>query len=79
MEFLMYVLSGFWPWLGLVILIMVTGDAIAEVVKAFRKLHKIDAYQINGAWSIHIDSARRGDLSEILSTPTEKESQEEQE
>ena len=79
MEFLMYVLSGFWPWLGLVILIMVTGDAVVEVVKAFRKLHKIDAYQINGAWSIHIDSARRGDLSEILSTPTEKESQEEQE
>lgn len=79
MEFLLLIFSGFWPWLRLVILIMVTGDAVVEVVKAFRKFQKIDAYQINGAWSIHIDGARRGDLSEILSTPTEKESQEEQE
>lgn len=78
MEFLMYVLSGFWPWLGLVILIMVTGDAVAEVVKAFRKFQKIEAYRLNGEWTVHIDGARRGDLSEILSTPAEKGSQTEQ-
>lgn len=78
MEFLMYVFSGFWPWLGLVLLIMVIGDSVAEVVKVFRKFQKIDAYQIKGEWTVHIDGARRGDLSEILSTPAEKEGQAEQ-
>ena len=55
MDFLMYVFSGFWSWLGLVLLIMVMGDSVAEVVKAFRKFQKIDAYQIKGELSlIHI-------------------------
>ena len=73
MGFLMYVFSGFWPWLGLVILIMVTGDAVAEVVKAVRKFQKIDAYCLNGEWTVHIDGARRGDLSEILGAPMRPE------
>lgn len=66
MEFLMFVLSGFWPWMGFFILIFTAGNAVVAVIKDVRKFQKIDAYQIKGEWVIHIDGARRGDLSEIL-------------
>lgn len=36
LEVLQFIFSNFWIWLGAVILIGVTGDAIASAVRAMR-------------------------------------------
>jgi hypothetical protein len=36
LEILKFVLSGFWPCIGTIILISVVGSAVAEIVTAFR-------------------------------------------
>jgi hypothetical protein len=36
MEFIRFIFSSFWVWAGFVIIIATAGNAIAEIIKAFR-------------------------------------------
>ena len=66
MEFIRFILSGFWTWAGFLILIVAAGNAVAEIVKAVRPPRKIDAYRIGERWHVQIEGARPGDVAEML-------------
>ena len=66
MEFIRFVLSGFWTWAGFLILIVAAGNAVAEIIKAACPCRKIEAYRIGDRWHVQIEGARRGDLAETL-------------
>ena len=66
MEFIRFILSGFWTWAGFLILIVAAGNAAAEVIKAIRPARKIEAYRIGERWHVQIEGARRGDVAEML-------------
>ena len=66
MEFIRFVLSGFWTWGGFLILLVAAGNAAAEIVKAICPRRKIDAYRIGERWHVQIEGARRGDVAEML-------------
>ena len=66
MEFIRFILSGFWTWAGFLILIVAAGNAAAEVIKAIHPPRKIEAYRIGERWHVQIEGARPGDVSETL-------------
>ena len=66
MEFIRFILSGFWTWGGFLILLVAAGNAAAEIVKAICPRRKIDAYRIGERWHVQIEGARRGDVAEML-------------
>ena len=45
MEFLRFIFSSFWVWLGFVVLVAAAGGAVAEIVKAIRPARKIAVYR----------------------------------
>ena len=61
MEFIRFILSGFWTWAGFLILIVAAGNAAAEVIKAIHPPRKIEAYRIGERWHVQIEGARPGD------------------
>ena len=66
MEFIRFILSGFWTWGWFLILLVAAGNAAAEIVKAICPRRKIDAYRIGERWHVQIEGARRGDVAEML-------------
>lgn len=66
MEFIRFVLSGFWTRAGFLILIVAAGNAVAEIIKAACPCRKIEAYRIGDRWHVQIEGARRGDIAETL-------------
>ena len=66
MEFIRFILSGFWTWAGFLILIVAAGNAVAEIIKAACPCRKIEAYRIGDRWHVQIEGARRGDIAETL-------------
>ena len=66
MEFIRFILSGFWTWGGFLILLVAAGNAAAEIVKALCPRRQIDAYRIGARWHVQIEGARRGDVAEML-------------
>ena len=66
MEFIRFILSGFWTWGGFLILLVAAGNAAAEIVKAICPRRKIDAYRIAERWHVQIGGARGGDVAELL-------------
>ena len=45
MEFLRFIFSSFWVWLGFVVLVAAAGGAVVEIVKAIRPARKIAVYR----------------------------------
>ena len=66
MEFIRFIFSSFWTWVGFLILIGAVGEAVASIVKAAHTPRKIEAYRIYSRWHVQIDGAHRGDISEIM-------------
>ena len=66
MEFIRFILSGFWTRAGFLILIVAAGNAVAEIIKAACPCRKIEAYRIGDRWHVQIEGARRGDIAETL-------------
>ncbi len=66
MEFIRFVFSSFWTWVGFLILIGAVGEAVASIVKAAHTPRKIEAYRVDSRWHVQIDGAHRGDISEIM-------------
>ena len=66
MEFIRFILSGFWTWAGFLILLVAVGNAAAEVIKAIRPPRKIEAYRIGERWRVQIEGTRPADVAETL-------------
>lgn len=66
MEFIRFILSGFWTWAGFLILIVAAGSTVEEIIKAVHTPRKIDAYRIGDRWHVQIEGAHRGDVAEML-------------
>lgn len=76
MEIIRFVLSGFWVWLGAVILILTIVEAVVQIVKAVHVPRTVEAYKIGERWHVKIEGARRGDVAEALNAAEAAEKEE---
>jgi len=64
MEFLFFIFSGFWVWLGFMILLVMIGSVaavVAVLVKACKRNRKVTAYRIGERWHIQVENASKED------------------
>lgn len=73
MEFLLFIFSSFWVWLGFVVLIVATGEAVAGVVKEFRQKRKIAVYRTGDVVRVEVENAGRGDISAAVKAANERD------
>ena len=66
MDFIRFIFSGFWTWLGFLIMIGAVGEIVVNIAKTAHTPRKIEAYRIGNRWHVQIDGAHRGDISEIM-------------
>ncbi len=66
MEFLRFILSSFWVWLGFVILLSMIGGGVLELVKACKRNRKVTAYQIGTRWRVEIENASGDDVRGVM-------------
>lgn len=66
MEFLRFIFSSFWVWLGFVILVAVVGGGLTELVKACKRNRKITSYQIGQRWHVQIENASAEDVQQAI-------------
>ena len=82
MEFLRFIFSGFWVWLGFVILTAMVGGGVIKLVKACKRNRKVEGYRIGERWHIEIENASAEDArSAIISAayaPGDETKQEDQ-
>ena len=61
MEFLRFIFSSFWVWLGFVVLVAAAGGAVVEIVKAIRPARKIAVYRTGDVVRVEVEGAGRGE------------------
>lgn len=66
MEFLRFILSSFWVWLGFIILVCAVGGAVVALVKACKHSRKITAYRIGERWHITVEDGTSKDVREAI-------------
>lgn len=66
MEFLRFIFSSFWVWLGFLILVSMIGGGVIELVKACKRSRKVTAYQIGDRWHIEIENASGEDANRVM-------------
>ena len=62
MEFLRFILSSFWVWLGFVVLIAAAGEAVVGIIRAVHPARKIAVYRAGDVVRVEVEGARRGDI-----------------
>lgn len=74
MEFIRFIFSSFWVWLGFLVLIGAAGEAVSSVVKAAKQNRKVAVYRVGDVKRVEIENATRGDVSAALKKePNERE------
>lgn len=73
MEFLFFIFSSFWVWLGFVVLIVATGEAVAGIVKEFQQKRKIAVYRTGDVVRVEVENAARGDISAAVKAANERD------
>lgn len=66
MEFLRFIFSGFWVWLGFIVLVSVTGGGVIELVKACKRSRKVTSYRVGQNWRVEIENASAGDVQRAI-------------
>ena len=66
MEFLRFIFSSFWVWLGFTILLSLIGGGVLELVKACKRNRKVMAYQIGTRWHVEIENASKDDVRGVM-------------
>ena len=66
MEFLRFIFSSFWVWLGFVILLSMIGGGVIELVKVCRRNRKVTGYRIDERWHIEIEDASAADVQQAI-------------
>jgi hypothetical protein len=74
MEFIRFIFSSFWIWLGFAILILIFGGTLSAVVKAIneRKRRKVALYRMGNVTRMEVEKASRGDVATAATIINEK-------
>ena len=72
MEFIEFVFSSFWIWLGFVVLIVAAGEAISGIVAEIRQKRKISVYRTGDVVRVEVENAGRGDISAAVKAANER-------
>ncbi len=68
MEFLRFIFSSFWVWLGFIILIAAVFGGVQETVKACKRNRKVTGYRVGDNWRFEIEGASKDDaMTAIMS------------
>jgi len=68
MEFLRFIFSSFWVWLGFMILVSMVGGGMIELVKACKRGRKVTAYRIDKRWHVEVENATKDEAKSIMIT-----------
>ncbi|MCI8471459.1 MAG: hypothetical protein HFJ35_08485 [Clostridia bacterium] len=61
MEFLRFIFSSFWVWLGFIILVGAVGGVLVALVKACKRNRKISGYRVGQRWKLDVENASADD------------------
>lgn len=75
MEFLRFIFSSFWVWLGFVVLIAAAGGAVVEIVKAIRPARKIAVYRTGDVVRVEVEGSGRGDIPAAVKAAKERDTE----
>lgn len=75
MEFLRFIFSSFWVWLGFVVLVAAAGGAVAEIVKAIRPARKIAVYRTGDVVRVEVEGAGRRDIPAAVKAAKERDTE----
>lgn len=75
MEFLRFIFSSFWVWLGFVVLVAAAGGAVVEIVKAIRQARKIAVYRTGDVVRVEVEGAGRGDIQAAVKAAKERDTE----
>lgn len=66
-EFLRFVLSSFWIWLGFLILVLTTCEGIAQIIRAIKPERRtVDARKEGDVWIYRIVGATGRDVQTLV-------------
>ncbi len=66
MEFLRFIFSSFWVWLGFMLMISTIGGGVIELVKTCKRNRKVTAYRIGQRWHVQIENSSRGEAQHAI-------------
>lgn len=75
MEFLRFIFSSFWVWLGFVVLVAAAGGAVVEIVKAIHPARKIAVYRTGDVVRVEVKGAGRGDIPAAVKAAKERDTE----
>lgn len=75
MEFLRFIFSSFWVWLGFVVLVAAAGGAVVEIVKAIHPARKIAVYRTGDVVRVEVEGAGRGDIQAAVKAAKERDTE----
>lgn len=61
MEFLRFIFSSFWVWLGFIALIAAVFGGVQETVKACKRNRKVSGYRVGQRWKLDVENASADD------------------
>ena len=61
MEFLRFIFSSFWVWLGFIIMLSMIGGGMIELVKACKRNRKVSGYRVGQRWKLDVEKASAED------------------
>jgi hypothetical protein len=65
-EFIRFIFSSFWIWLGFTLAAALILNQTAELIKAIRPTKHIDAYRIGDRWHFQIERASKEDIEMMM-------------
>lgn len=66
MNLITFVFSGFWVWLGFVILVGLVLQQVVEMIKAIRTQKQVEAYRIGERWHFKVTGASKADIKKMM-------------
>lgn len=62
MEFIRFIFSSFWVWLGFLLLVGAVSGCVVEVIKACKRNRTVKAYRVGSRWRMEVENASRADV-----------------
>lgn len=66
MELIRFIFSGFWVWLGFVILVSLVGGGVIELVRACKRGREVTAYRLGERWHVTVKNASAADVQNMV-------------
>ena len=75
MEFLRFIFSSFWVWLGFVVLVAAAGGAVVEIVKTIHPARKIAVYRTGDVVRVEVEGAGHRDIPAAVKAAKERDTE----